>query len=308
MPRRFAFGSLTVVACLAWLAAVHGADQPIDAVRLVIKESKTGKETLIFVSKDPGFLFPVPGSDDDPVVGTPGGLVIDLLALEDTATQTVVIPGGEGVAGWTVKEGKRSHFKFSNKKAPNEVSPVKVALLKDGKVLKIVSKEAGFSPLVVRGGVAVRVTSGALRNCAVFGPGTIKTAKERKLVAKGASRTGFTDCSDEALRGAVTTTTTIAATSTTVAGSTTTSSMRWAGRKPSLAYSIVSGPPPFTARSYMPSARERVPPNSGCRWMVTRAPASGAPSRMVTLPRMTATRTGSITPSATPNWMSGSPA
>ena len=204
---------------LSWLAVVEGGDQPIDAVKLVLKRSSRGSETMLFLSEDSAFLFPPVGSADDPAEGTPGGLVVELFALGDGTTSASSVPGG--TATWKVKTGKRARYKFTNKGAPNETSPIKVVLLKDGKMLKVVSKEIAFSPTAASEGVAVRVTTGSLRDCAVFGPGTIKMVKERKLVAKGASRAGLADCSDEALLGAVTTTT-LGGTTTTTASSTTT--------------------------------------------------------------------------------------
>src|SRR5262249_35644851 len=52
------------------------ADRGIAGTKLVLQRSAAGHEKLVFVSKDPGLLFPAIGSADDPS-GLPGGAEID---------------------------------------------------------------------------------------------------------------------------------------------------------------------------------------------------------------------------------------
>ena len=64
---------------------------------------------------------------------------------------------------------------------------------------------------------------------------------------------------------------------------------------------------PLTARSYQPSARDIVSPNSGCPWTVTAAPNIGRPSPSRTRPRTTETRSGTIKSPFTPVWIGFGP-
>src|SRR4029450_6219519 len=80
-PRRgtdMALRRLAVTAALLVLVATPGlaTDRPISGVKLVVVRAKSGREKLVFVSKDPSFLFPAIGSIDDPGTGSPGGALI----------------------------------------------------------------------------------------------------------------------------------------------------------------------------------------------------------------------------------------
>ena len=62
--------------------AAQAVDQPISAIKLIIKISPSGSEKMVFVAKDPAFLFPPLGGLDDPANGSPGGAIIDILTRE----------------------------------------------------------------------------------------------------------------------------------------------------------------------------------------------------------------------------------
>jgi hypothetical protein len=83
--------------------------------------------------------------------------------------------------------------------------------------------------------------------------------------------------------------------------------VRCTGRYSSLEKTTVSAPPPLTARSKAPSTRVRVQPSPATPRIETSTPGSGAPSRVVTLPRRTAARCGSIAPEATSRWIGFGP-
>ena len=59
-----------IFACVAGTTVARGADQPISAAKLLLIRSGS-VEKLVFVSKDPAFLFPAVASQDDPGTGTP---------------------------------------------------------------------------------------------------------------------------------------------------------------------------------------------------------------------------------------------
>src|SRR5262245_50547895 len=81
-------------------------DQPISAVKLSLSRSSSGKEKLVFVSKDPAFLFPAFGSADDPGTGSPGGALLELGSLAQPVAPALAIPPGVGKPGWRSKDAK----------------------------------------------------------------------------------------------------------------------------------------------------------------------------------------------------------
>jgi hypothetical protein len=208
---------LGLAACLTFGLAVgaNAADQPIGAVKLIIKIAASGKEKIVFVSKDPGFLFPPLGSNDDPANGSPGGALVDVLT-RDGGNFTFSVPPGESLApGWKVKDGAAADlYKYINKDAPAGPVPLKVVVFKQAKVLKVVGKETGLAMSGTLGDVVVRVTTGATRNCARFPAATILADEPGKFVAKGAVASSLTDCASGPP-------TTVATTSTTSTSSTT---------------------------------------------------------------------------------------
>jgi hypothetical protein len=183
--------------------ATAAVDQPIDGVRLRIVRSGMG-EKLVFVSRDAGALFPAIGSPDDPGTGSPGGALIDLVsAAEGIATLTV--PAGVGTPGWTSHAGSTDLDKFTNSDAPGGISVVRRVVIHEGRVLKVVARATGLALTGPQGSVGIRITTGTLRNCALF---TAPTKDEAdRFVARDASAAAITDCSDASL-GAPTPTTT----------------------------------------------------------------------------------------------------
>jgi hypothetical protein len=209
---------LAVCVTLGLAVGAHAADQPIGAIKLIMKIAGSGKEKLVFVSKDPAFLFPPLGGNDDPANGSPGGAVIDVLT-RDGGDFTFTVPAGESPApGWKVKDGATADlYKYVNKDAPGGPVALKIVLLKEGKVLKVVGKETGVAMTGTLGDVVVRITTGTLRNCARFDAATIRKDEPGKFIAKGAVASSLTDCASGPPTTMVTTSTT-STTSTSLPG------------------------------------------------------------------------------------------
>jgi len=185
--------------CWGVVATASAADQPISAAKLVMKRGSNGKEKLAFVSKDPAFLFPAIGGADDPADGTPGGATVELFSANE-GPATLVMPAGAGKPGWSVRAAGRSSFKYANPLSPTGDSPVRAALLKEGKVLKVTSRTVGGLPLATaQGAVGVRITTGSLRSCALFDAATIGKDEPGKFVARNAAAPA--DCSTATLGG-----------------------------------------------------------------------------------------------------------
>jgi hypothetical protein len=158
--------------------------------------NKNGKQKLVFISKDGGSLFPAIGSADDPATA---GAVIDL-APSPGGAGTLAMPPGSGNPGWTAKNTALPAHKFQNKFAPAGISGVKVAFFKQGKQIKVIAKSLGgtsFGPTTTQ--VGVRVTTGSLRNCALFGPETIRRTSVEALSAAKAPPSALADCSNASI-------------------------------------------------------------------------------------------------------------
>jgi hypothetical protein len=201
---------------LAWLAAATSAaavDRPVDATKLVLKRTPT-RETLTFVTRDPDFLFPAANSADDPAIGNPGGMRVDLFSVNE-GSASLVAPPGAGKPGWLLKDSQIPQFRFQNADAPGGSSPVRLAILKQARVLKVDARLAGLPLAGPQGAVGIRIVTGTLRTCALFGPATIKRDEPGRFVARNALAASITDCSDVSLGGPTPSTTT---TSTTLPG------------------------------------------------------------------------------------------
>jgi len=161
-------------------------DQPISATKLLIKEGK-----VVFVSRDPAFLFPAAGGPDDP---TTQDVHMDLFARDATLPWQTDIPSS---ASW--EDTPPDKWLFVNKDAPNGPSRIRTFLMRNGKGLKVIMRDAG--PLVngPRQSVGVRVVSGSLVSCAMFDDLTIQKDVSGTFLARDADASAVTDCSDDAL-------------------------------------------------------------------------------------------------------------
>jgi cysteine-rich repeat protein len=181
--------------------AIPPADKRITASKLTISRSTSGKEKLVFTSKDPTAFFPAIGSANDPASGTPGGLVVELFSAVEPSGVALLVPAGIGKPGWLVKDSTIDSFKFTNKLAPGAPSPVKTLLLKQGKVVKIVASETGLALAGPQGAVGIRITIGARAMCARFSGATSIITKDlaNKFAAKNATANVMADCSAASL-------------------------------------------------------------------------------------------------------------
>lgn len=191
---------IAILGLLAMSDRVHAVDRPIDAVQLKLKTSGPGgKPILVFTSRDAAFLFPAVGSADDPAAGTPGGMTIDLFVTSLPGSATLYVPPGTGNPGWSSRVAARPAYKFRNRLAPEGVARARGVDLRQGKLLKVVAKDTGLSLTSAQGPVGIRITTGALRSCALFDAATIVTDEPGSFLAKHAVAARLTDCSDESL-------------------------------------------------------------------------------------------------------------
>src|SRR5262249_9252145 len=74
-------------------------------------------------------------------------------------------------AGWTAA-GADGGFRFSNRDAPDGISPVRLVLLKGGRSLKVVAPATGFLLDAPLGGVGIRLVPGTGALCSPCDAGT----------------------------------------------------------------------------------------------------------------------------------------
>ena len=187
---------LTLVLC-TW-APAGAADQPISAAKLVLLQSAGGSEKLVFISRDPAFLFPPLGSADDPATGTPGGARIDLLPGSGPGAG-LDLPAGAGTPGWAATDAAIDRYRFVNPGAPDGFSAVKSAVLKQGRLVRVSGKRAGLALVGGLGRVAVRITTGSLRSCALFDAASVVADVPGRFVARAAAVPAAADCAAQSL-------------------------------------------------------------------------------------------------------------
>jgi hypothetical protein len=192
-PRAFAATCL-LGACLAPPAAA--TDQPIDGLRLALKRG-AGRERLAFVSRDPRLPFPPVGSADDPAGGTPGGALIELFSGSGE-NAALAVPPGEGRPGWTAGADR---YVFSNRAAPGGPSPVAVVVLRRGTLLKVIAGASGLALAGAQGWVAIRISTGGLRTCALFDTAAVRRDEAGRFLARDALGEAIEDCADGTLGG-----------------------------------------------------------------------------------------------------------
>jgi hypothetical protein len=192
--RRVLAATCLLAACLAPPAVA--TDQPIDARRLVLRRV-AGHERLAFVSRDPRLPFPPVGSADDPVVGTPGGALVELFSASGEKA-VLAVPPGAGKPGWTADADR---YVFSNRAGLGAPSPVERVVLKRGRLLKVIASASGLALAAAQGSVAIRVSTGGLRTCALFDTTAVRRDEAGRFLAQDAIAAAIADCADETLGG-----------------------------------------------------------------------------------------------------------
>jgi cysteine-rich repeat protein len=146
-------------------------DQPIDGAKLKI-ERKNGKEKLLWVARTR-----TPVASSSPADPSSTGATLELLSPSEPAV-SMDLPA----SGWTTGGGGA---KFKNRDAPAGVSPVRVAVLRQGRSIKVVARRTGFALAAPLVGVGLRLVSGTLATCSYFHAGTVVTDVPGRFEARG---------------------------------------------------------------------------------------------------------------------------
>ena len=187
-PGAVIFGVLLFLATNA-----SALDRPIDANKLVLKQTSAGVK-VVFVSRDANFLFPLIGSADDPVSGSPGGALVEIFSASE-GTYSVAATTGD--PGWSLRDGSVHVYRFRNRGASG--AHVRTLLAKDGRVLKVRGANLALALSGAHGSVGIRVSFGATRNCALFVDTSVAKDRAGIFVGKGAVASALADCSDDEL-------------------------------------------------------------------------------------------------------------
>jgi hypothetical protein len=256
------------------------ADIGVAGKKLIVVDKVTAalRAKVVYVSKDAGAGISKGTGTDVSAIDA----VFDFTYASGSAGGSFVIPLGasNGVDGWKVN--KASVAKYVNKIAPSGPTGVKVAVIKPGKLLKLVGKNLGDAPIDIfslapgAGGVdtVYTVNNGAdtNRHCGNFPTCSYKliaAGTGAKLVCKngvGSACPAATTTTTSTVTTTSTSSTTVTTTSTSSTSTTSTSSTTTT----STSSSTTTTAPPITGPAF--------PPNGGTvSFAVSGAPSPGAP-------------------------------
>ena len=194
LPSRLAAGT----AIWGALASLAGAtDQPISGVSLRIESNASGKQRLVFSSKDPAFLFP--SADDD--APTQAGLTVEVFSTTERAGATATAPATGVTPGWKVGTGAQGWYRFRRDRALTAATPVRRAVLRQGRSLKVVLDDVGLAMTAQQVAVGIRITTGTLRSCARFAGSSVVTDRAGLFVGHAAPADALADCATSTLLG-----------------------------------------------------------------------------------------------------------
>ena len=147
-------------------------DRPIDGVKLRLQQIQ-GKAKLLWLARDRAGA--PTGATFDPT--------IDGVTLEMYSPLAGVASMALPASGWTASG--TGVFKFKNRDAPGGISPVRSAVLKDGRSIKVNARATGFLLNAPLAGVGIRLVSGTLATCSFFHAGTVVMDDPGRFEARG---------------------------------------------------------------------------------------------------------------------------
>lgn len=187
-----AVAACTLITALGSATVALALDQPITGHRLQLKQAGS-RLKVVFASKDPGFLFPPVGGPDDPVTN---GMTVEIIPA--TVPSVALLAGsGLGRPGWKVSDGAVPRYQY--KTSAFALAGVTGVTLQQGKQIKVTAKLNDLTLPGNVGPVAVRITIGSLRSCALFTGGSIRKDVDGSFLASAAPAPSIADCTDESL-------------------------------------------------------------------------------------------------------------
>ncbi len=187
-----------VVALLSQVvSAAEAGDRRLVGAKVKLGRASSGKEQLTFQSKDPMFVFPAQTGPNDP---TQNGLTVEILTSGPTVS--LAVPPGIGKPGWALEEsgGGLVSYRFNNSHAPNALGTLKDAHLRKSKQLQVKGTSIGSLPLAGgQGPLAIRITAGSDRSCALFGGAAVTRDTPGRFAGKNTIAASGDTCSAHSL-------------------------------------------------------------------------------------------------------------
>lgn len=152
-----------------------GGDHVLPGRKLLVRRTPSGKESVAVLSNsNPAVTAPGAGGAADPLLV---GATLDVLS-DTEGLATFPLPAEY----WRRKPSGVLLFKHPQP----AIGPVKTAVLKPGKILKVKTTSVGGLPLAgPHGGMSVQLTMGGLRHCLRFG-GVVKKDEPGRFLATNA--------------------------------------------------------------------------------------------------------------------------
>jgi hypothetical protein len=179
-------------------SSVHAVDQPISGHRVKLMTTSSGAR-VVFVSKDAAVPFPAVGSGDDP---TGVGMIVEVFTAV-ASPHPMSVPSGAGHPGWRVSQGSTAAYRYRNPAAGTGIEPIRRVTLAQGRALRLAGVDPGLALVEPLGAVAIRVTVGSLRSCALFDGASVRMDVAGRFSARDASAPAVPDCDDATLLSAV---------------------------------------------------------------------------------------------------------
>jgi hypothetical protein len=153
---------------------------PVAGMKLIVRRAlKSGKEKVVFLTKDPGVGFPPFGISSDP---RSAGVDVEIFsATEGFAFPWSSIPRDD--LRWRTKDSPPS-YRFRNLAAPAGASGVRTLVLVKDRMLKVSTRQHALDLMDPQISVGIVVRMGLYWTCAKFGPGSIRRERDGLVVAR----------------------------------------------------------------------------------------------------------------------------
>jgi hypothetical protein len=197
--RRAVAAVLVALLCPALAVA---DDHPITGAKLQLKRSNSGKQKLVFQSKDPTVPFPAKGGPDDPEIV---GASIQIVTPGAPASESFSAPSNGTQPGWTKQYGAQGVLvahKYKRAKELAATTTIKGIILKNARGFAVQGDAVGIPLDGVRGTVGIRITIGDQRMCARFTGASVTKDAVGTFIGKNATTDGLADCESTSLTGA----------------------------------------------------------------------------------------------------------
>ena len=199
MTRRIAILVLST-AVVASAARASATDYPVAGKLLTLRHNEAGSGALTIELRDPAIPVPAVDGPDDPSLA---GLGITVFG----GGQGDIVPSGalpgRLPGGWLTPRVSPKSVVFNYHATAAAGDGVRTVVLRTGPVLKLRIASSLLNLVPPEGAVAVRLTWGSVRVCALFDGAAVRFNDNHRFVARDADAPAIADCDDATLLGAL---------------------------------------------------------------------------------------------------------